>query len=113
MGVKSGGYFVLNGQLSAGPELGAFGHHHKNCQKNLRTSESNGKSRRTRLSKNSVNSSSDSGAVRDIWWVLNLVGISGLAAGNQLGLYWELSATTTRRFSGSSCGGGRKLTVQA
>ena len=32
----------------------------------------------------------------EIWRVLNLVGISFLAASNQLGLYSELSATTTR-----------------
>jgi len=34
--------------------------------------------------------------VSEFWWVLILVGISCLAAGYQLGLYWELSATTTR-----------------
>jgi len=50
VGIKSGGYFVLSGRLSASPVLGAFGHHHKNCQKILRASESSGKSRRTSLS---------------------------------------------------------------
>jgi len=82
---ESGGYFVLCGRLSATPVQGASGHHHKNCQKNVHTSEISGKRRRTRLSKNSVNSSSD--------------GESGgyfVPCAYQLGLYWELSATTTR-----------------
>jgi len=64
---ESVGYFVLYGRLSATPVLGAFGHHQQNCQKNVGTSESSGKDSRTRLSKNSVNSSSDSRAVREIW----------------------------------------------
>ena len=80
---------MLSGQLSARPVLGAFGHHHKNSQKNVRVFESSGKSGRTRLSKNSVNSSRDGGAVGEIWRVLNLVGISCLAVGYQLVLHWE------------------------
>jgi len=79
---------------TATPVLGAFGHHHQNCQKNVKTSESSRKSRRTRLSKNSVDCSSGGGAVREIWWVLQVVGISCFVAGNQLGAYWELTVTT-------------------
>ena len=54
--------------LSARPVLGAYGHHHQNCQKIVRASESSRKSR-TRLSKNSVDCISDGGVVREIWWV--------------------------------------------
>jgi len=96
VGIKSGGYFVLCSRLSARRILGAYGHNHENCQNNVKTSESSGKSRRTRLSKNSVDCSCDGGAVREFWWVLNVVGISCFAAAYQLGLYWELTVTTTR-----------------
>ena len=71
-----GGNFVLCSRLSATPVLGAFGHHHKNCQKNLHTSERSRKGRRTRLSKNSVDSSSDGGAVSEIWWVFRALRLS-------------------------------------
>jgi len=96
VGIKSGGSFVLCGRLSATPVLGAYGHHHQNCQKNVHTSESSGKDRRTRLSKNYVNCSSGGGAVGEFWWVLNLVGLLCYVAGYQLRLYWELTVTTTR-----------------
>ena len=88
---------MICGRLSARRVLGAYGRrHHENYQNNVKTSESCGKSRRTRLLKNSVDSSSDGGAVREFWWVLNVVGISYFAAGNQLGTYWELTVVTTR-----------------
>ena len=45
---KSGGYFVPSGRLSARRVLGASGHHHQNCQKDMCTSESSGKGRRIR-----------------------------------------------------------------
>jgi len=61
--------FRACGRLSAMPVLGAYGHHHQNCQKIVRASESSRKSRRTRLSKKFVDCSSDGGAVREIWWV--------------------------------------------
>jgi len=69
VGITCGGYFVLCSQQSARRVLGGYGHDHQNCQKNVKTSESSGKSRRTRLSKNSVECSSGGGAVREIWWV--------------------------------------------
>jgi len=53
----------------------------------VKTSESSGKTRRTRLSKNSVDCSSAGGIVREIWWVLHVVDISCFAAGDQLGAY--------------------------
>jgi len=138
--------------LSARPLLGAYGHHHQNCQKIVRASESSRKSR-TRLSKNSVDCISDGGVVREIWWVFRACGrlsampvlgtfghhhqncqknvrvlmSSGksrrarlskplpiavaiveqygksgcyfVQCGYQLGLYWEPSATTTRTAS--------------
>jgi len=96
VGIKCGGYFVLCSRLSARRVLGAYGHNHENCQNNVKISESSGKSRRTRLSKNSVDCSCDGGAVREFWWVLNVVGISCFAAGYQLGAYWELTVTTMR-----------------
>ena len=77
---NSGGYFVLCSRLSARRVLGAYGHNHENCQNNVKISESSGKSRRTRLSKNCVDFSSGGGAVREFWWVLNEVGISCFAA---------------------------------
>jgi len=69
VGITCGGYFVLCGWRSARRVLGSYGHNHENCQKNVKTSESSGKSRRTRLSKNSVDCSSGGGAVREIRWV--------------------------------------------
>ena len=69
VGITCGGYFVLYGWCSARHILGAYGHDHENCQKNVKVSESNRKSRRIRLSKNSVDCSSAGGAVREIWWV--------------------------------------------
>ena len=56
--------------------MGALGHHHQKCQKIVRTSESSGKGRRTRRSKNSVDCSSDGGAVREIWWVFRALHLS-------------------------------------
>jgi len=69
VGIKCGGYFVLCSRLSARRVLGGYGHNHENYQNNVKISESSGKSRRTTLSKNSVNCSSDGGAVREFWWV--------------------------------------------
>jgi hypothetical protein len=62
--MKSGGYLVLCS--SANQVLGASGHHHLNYQKYVGTSASSGKSRGTRLSKNSVDCSSDDGAESEI-----------------------------------------------
>jgi len=87
VGITCGGYFVLCGWRSARHILGAYGHNLENGQKNLKTSESSGKSRRTRLSKNSVDCSSGGGAARVIWWVLHVVGISCFVAGDQLDKY--------------------------
>jgi len=93
---RTGVYFVLFGWRSARRVLGVYGHNHENCQKNVKTSESSGKSRRIRLSKNSVDCSSGGGAVREIWWVLHVVGIPYFVVSNQLGAYYELRVTTTR-----------------
>jgi hypothetical protein len=64
--MKSGEYFVFSRYLTTVDHYRASGHHHQNCPKDVLTSESSGKSRRTRLSKNSVDYSSDGGAGQEI-----------------------------------------------
>jgi hypothetical protein len=72
LGKKPVGYFLLlfSRYLPTVDYYRASGHHHDNCQKNMHISESSGKSRRTRLSKNSFHCSSDGVAGHVIGWVL-------------------------------------------
>jgi hypothetical protein len=78
LGKKSGEYFLplFSRYLTTVDCYSASGHHHENCQKNVHTPESSGKHRGTRLLKNSVDCSSDGGAVNEIWWVFGTVQLS-------------------------------------